>query len=133
RFSATTIFVSPSVDDRTRDFLVKARLDNPDALLKPGTFATAVLTVRKREAALVVPEEALIATREGYMVFLVGDDGTAVRRPVEIGLRNPGVVQITSGLAAGDRVIRSGHMRVADGSPIEVVGADGAIAAEGES
>ena len=120
-FSATTMYVSPSVSDQTRDFLVKARLENPDALLKPGTFATAVLTVRERDNALVIPEEALIATREGYMVFQVGEDGTAVRRNVDIGLRNPGVVEITGGLSAGDRVVRTGHMRVADGSPLAIV------------
>jgi len=124
-FTATTVFVSPSVDDRARDFLVKARLDNPQALLKPGTFATAVLTVREREDALVIPEEALIATREGYMVFVVGEDATALRRPVEIGLRNPGLVQITSGLAAGEKVVRTGHLRVADGSPLEIVDSPG--------
>jgi membrane fusion protein (multidrug efflux system) len=124
-FSATTIFVSPSVDDQTREFLVKARLDNRNTLLKPGSFATALLTVRQRENALVIPEEALIATREGYMVFLVGEDGTAVQRRVEIGLRNPGFVEITSGLAAGDLVVRTGHMRIADGSPLEIVDAGG--------
>lgn len=124
-FSARTTFVSPSVDDQSRDFLVKARLDNPDALLKPGTFATALLTVRHREDALVIPEQALIATRAGYMVFVVGKNGSAVARPVEIGLREPGLVQITEGLSAGERVVKTGHLRVADGTPLEIVTADG--------
>lgn len=124
-FSATTTFVSPSVSDQTRDFLVKARLRNPDALLKPGTFATAVLTVRERENALVIPEEALIATRQGYMVFEVGDDGRAVRRDVQTGLRHPGLVEITEGLAPGDRVVRTGHLRVAEGTPLAIVEAEG--------
>lgn len=120
-FTATTTFVSPSVSDRTRDFLVKARLDNPDALLKPGTFATALLTVSRRENALVVPEESLVATSEGYIVFVVGEDGRAERRRVEIGLRNPGRAEVVEGLEAGERVVRTGHLRVADGSPLEVV------------
>lgn len=123
-FSATTTFVSPGVSDDTRDFLVKARLANPDALLKPGTFATAVLTVGVHENALTIPEEALIATREGYMVFVVDDENRARRRSVEIGLRNPGRVQITDGLEAGERVVRTGHMRVADGSPLDIASLD---------
>lgn len=125
KFSARTTFVSPSVSDQSRDFLVKARLENPNALLKPGTFATALLTVRHREDALVIPEQALIATREGYIVFVVGKDGTAVGRPVQIGLREPGLVQIIDGLAAGERVVTTGHLRVADGTPLEIVAADG--------
>jgi membrane fusion protein (multidrug efflux system) len=120
-FTATTTFVSPSVSDQTRDFLVKARLTNPDTLLKPGTFATALLTVAERERAVVIPEESLIATREGYIVFLVGEDGRAHRREVQVGLRNPGLVEITEGLARGERVVRTGHMRVGDGSPLMVV------------
>jgi len=123
-FSATTTFVSPGVNDDTRDFLVKARLANPDALLKPGTFATAVLTVDVREDALTIPEEALIATREGYMVFVVDDEDHARRRSVEIGLRDPGRVQITNGLEAGEQVVRTGHMRVADGSPLNITSLD---------
>lgn len=123
-FSATTSFVSPGVSDDTRDFLVKARLANPDALLKPGTFATAVLTVDVREDAVTVPEEALIATREGYMVFVVDDEDRARRRSVEIGLRHPGRVQITEGLEPGERVVRTGHMRVADGSPLSIASLD---------
>lgn len=119
-FHAVTTFVSPSVSDATRDFLVKARLDNPDALLKPGTFATAVLTVDRRKDALVIPEAALIATREGYIVFRVNDAGRAERREVSVGLRNPGIAQITAGLEAGDRVVRTGHMRVADGVPLSI-------------
>lgn len=124
RFVATTTFVSPSVNDETRDFLVKARLENPQALLKPGTFATAELTVDQRSDALVVPEEALIATREGYMVFVVAEDGTAEHREVAIGLRSPGVAQVVEGLSLGERVVRTGHMRVAAGSPLEVVAND---------
>ncbi|MFW6092702.1 MAG: efflux RND transporter periplasmic adaptor subunit [Pseudomonadota bacterium] len=119
-FTAVTTYVSPSVSDRSRDFLVKARLDNPEGLLKPGTFATARVTVNERQA-LVIPEEALIATREGYMVFVIDAEGRAERHNVTTGLRNPGVVQITEGLEAGDRVVRTGHMRLADGVPVEVL------------
>ena len=119
-FSATTTFVSPGVSDDTRDFLVKARLANPDALLKPGTFATAVLTVDQRSNALTIPEEALIATREGYMVFVVDDGNRARRRSVEIGLRDPGRVQIVEGLEPGERVVRTGHMRIGDGSLLSI-------------
>lgn len=124
-FAATTTFISPSVSDDTRDFLVKARLENRHTRLKPGTFATALLTVSERDDALVIPEEALIATREGYMVFVVNDEDRAERRSVEIGLRNPGMVEVTDGLERGDRVVRTGHMRVADGAPLSIAGSDG--------
>ncbi len=128
-FSATTTFVSPSVSERSRDILVKARFDNPNALLKPGTFATALLTVGRRQA-LVIPEEALVPTRQGYIVFVVGEDGRAETRRVSIGLRNPGLVQITDGVRRGERVVRTGHLRLAEGSPVEIVAERAAPPAE---
>jgi membrane fusion protein (multidrug efflux system) len=79
-----------------------------------------VLTVDRRQDALVVPEESLIATREGYIVFRVDEAGRAERREVSVGLRNPGIAQITAGLEPGDRVVRTGHMRVADGVPLNI-------------
>jgi membrane fusion protein (multidrug efflux system) len=79
-----------------------------------------VLTVDQRSNALTIPEEALIATREGYMVFVVDDGNRARRRSVEIGLRDPGRVQIVEGLEPGERVVRTGHMRIGDGSLLSI-------------
>lgn len=120
-FEGTLIFVSPAINEQTRDFLVKAEVRNPSAVLKPGAFVTAVLTVDVRENRPVIPEEALIATGEGYFVFVVNSDNTARRQDVSIGLRNPGIVEITKGLSPGQRVVRSGHMRVTHGAPLKLI------------
>jgi membrane fusion protein (multidrug efflux system) len=119
-FSGEVRFISPAVDVATRTFRVKARIDNSEGLLKPGTFADVRVTLERREDRPVVPEEALVSTRSGYIAFVV-EDGTAHRREVTVGLREPGLAEIREGLEAGETVVRAGQMNLADGVPIEVV------------
>ncbi len=119
-FEAEVTFISPEIDESTRNFTVKAQLNNEDALLKPGGFATAALTVEVLENEPVVPEEALIATRLGYILFVVEND-MAHRREVTIGLRRPGKVQVLDGVALDEIVVVSGHMELDDGDKVQVI------------
>ena len=47
--------------------------------------------------------------------------GRARRRDVQIGLREPGLVEVRAGLEPGERVVRSGHMQLSNGDPVRVV------------
>ena len=132
-FEGEVVYVSPSIDERTRDFLVKAEVDNGENLLKPGTFATAVVTVDVRENRAVVPEQALVATRQGYIVFVIGEDGQVQQRQVRLGLRQPGLAEIREGVAVGESVVSSGHMNIADGMPVQVAETEPLPGGEGES
>jgi membrane fusion protein (multidrug efflux system) len=123
-FDAEVTYVSPGVRESTRDFTAKARIDNPDGLLRPGSFATSEVVVQVREQQPVIPEEALVAVRRGYIVFVV-EDGIARRREVLIGLREPGRVEILEGVEPGEIVVTNGQMRVNDGSPVRGVGRSG--------
>lgn len=123
-FRGNVDFVSPAVMENTRDFAVKAVVDNSEGFLKPGMFGRASVTVEVREDRPVIPEEALVAVRDGYIVFVV-EAGTAHRRAVRIGLREPGRVEVRYGLAVGEKVVRRGHMRLTDGDPVTVIGQNG--------
>lgn len=120
-FSGHITFVSPAIDEATRTLAVKASVPNPEAQLSPGAFATAVVTIGERENRPVVPDEALVGTRAGYTVFVV-ENGIAHSRPVETGLRRDGLVEIREGLEVGERVVRSGHMRLEEGDEVREVG-----------
>lgn len=118
-FEGRVGFVSPNVDVETRKFTVKALVGDPENLLKPGAFATARLVLDVREGRPAVPETALVATREGYLVFVV-QDGRAVMRPVDIGLRRTGLAEVRRGLEAGQEVVVAGQLNLSDGTPIRV-------------
>lgn len=105
------VFVAPEVDPVNRTATVKARLANPDLVLRPGQFASVSLSLERRPGAVVVPEEALVSDGTRTLVYVVAD-GTATARVVAVGLRVPGRVEIRDGLAAGDVVVRTGHERL---------------------
>ncbi len=124
-FEGTVEFVSPAVDPSTRQFLVKAVIPNEKRELKPGLFATASVTIGERPDRPVIPDTALVATRRGYMVFVV-EDGLAASREVVTGLRKEGMVEIVEGLAVGEQVVHEGHLRLSPGDQVRTETGEGA-------
>lgn len=118
-FKGIVSFISPGVDEQTRTFLLKADIENSVNQLKSGMFAVVDLILQTRQDKPVIPDEALVATREGDIVFIVKDN-MAHRRPVEIGLRRPGRVQVVRGIEEGQSIVRSGQMHLADGIKVTV-------------
>ena len=114
------VFVSPEIEAASRTLLVKAALDEDGAHeLTPGLSASGSIVVGRRTGPLV-PERALVGTREGYIVFVVSDDRVQAR-PVQVGLREPGRVLIEQGVAEGELVVERGQQRVSDGDRVEIV------------
>lgn len=115
--SGTVYFVSPVIRQKTRSLLLKAHIDNPRHVLFPGGFASVDLILELLENRPIIPEEALVPTRSGYMVFVV-EDSVAKGREIEIGLRKTGIVEIKKGLSQGETIIQSGHIAVSEGDKV---------------
>ena len=113
--------IDPVVDPNTRAVTVRARLPNPDRLLRPGMMMTVAIENAPR-LALSVPELAVIGEGEGRFVFVVDEQGRAKRIPVRTGIRSAGRVEIREGLRPGQRVITEGVVKVADGMPVRLAG-----------
>jgi len=121
-FTGEVASVSNLVDPVTRAFQVRARIPNPDRLLRPGMLMTVTLESAPRRA-LVIPEEGLTTTGRRHFVLEVeehGDGLVARRREVEIGSRRPGEVEVVDGVQAGSRIVVHGGFRLADGDPVRV-------------
>ena len=126
RFTGRIDALDAVVDANGRSLLVRARLDNPDGVLKSGLFARARIVFAQRANALVVPEEALVPQGGKQYLFKVvdGPDGKTARRiEAHIGLRLPGKVEVLDGLAPGDLVVTAGQSRLGRGEavPVKVV------------
>lgn len=122
------------LDANGRSLLVRARLANPDGVLRTGMFARTRTLFAVRESALVVPEEALVP--QGGKQFLIkvvdGPQGKMSQRlEARLGVRVPGKVEILGGVAEGDLVVTAGQGRLlrGDSQPVRVV--DLADAAKG--
>lgn len=120
--------IDTRIDTVTRTVAALAEIDNQDGRLRPGMFMTVRLTLDNRTNVVLVPEEALVPVGDRQFVFLV-NGGKAERRPVSIGARSHGQVEITAGLQGGELVVTRGIQKIRDGMPVqpETVG-DGAAA-----
>ncbi len=109
--------LEPTVDRETRSLRARARSANPGGELLPGVFADVELPVREIEDALTVPAMAIIPELGSKKVFVV-EDGVAVPRLVETGVRTESEVEITRGLEPDDRVIVSAIQQLTSGLPV---------------
>jgi Cu(I)/Ag(I) efflux system membrane fusion protein len=103
-FAGVVDFVYPTVDARTRSIRARIALPNPGGRLRPGMFATVVVTTPRR-LALSVPMDAVVRTGEATLLFVVGGEGGI--RPVEIVLgRQVGDrAVVLSGVEGGETVV----------------------------
>lgn len=119
-FTGRVLSVDSRVDPATRAVAVRAVVPNRDGALKPGMFLT-VDMAQDQQAGVVIPEQALVPEQARQFVYMVSE-GRAAKREVTLGRREPGFVEITSGLAAGDHVVIEGTLKLRDGSPVSEVG-----------
>lgn len=111
------VAISPSLNNKTRSFMVRALVANPDGKLKPGLFAKIKLEIARNDSAIVLPEQALIPQGNRYFVMKVVD-GLVTMNPVSLGQRQRGSVQITEGVSADEVVITAGQIKLRPGVPV---------------
>ncbi len=112
-------FASAAVNASTGTARLRAVFENADHALSSGLFVRIQIPVSKPYEALLIPERALSTDQNVKFVYVVGDDGVANRRVVELGRREGDLRVITSGLSAGDHVIVKGMQRVKPGQRVE--------------
>lgn len=104
RLRGRIAFISPTLDTNTRTLKVRFELPNPGMALRPGMFANVELEAEPGDG-IVVPDSALIDTGERQIVFVAIGGGVFEPREVRVGGRSGGMVQILSGVAAGEPVV----------------------------
>ncbi len=118
-FSGKVYAIDPKVDPQGRSLLVRAKVPNRDASLRPGMFAQVRLLIEERPDALMIPEQALLSQGQSQFVYKVVD-GIVVEVPVTVGLRRRGLVEIVDGLSPGDTVVTAGQIKVRPGAPVTI-------------
>jgi RND family efflux transporter MFP subunit len=107
------------VSGRVR-YKVTVALEKSNALLRLGMTGTADFILVRKENILTLPTSILIQ-REGEEFVFVAEDSKARQRTLRIGLRNEELVEVVSGLQAGEQVIQRGRNKVKDGQAVEVL------------
>lgn len=111
-FTARITTVGASSDQQTRRIVVRSEIDNPGRVLKAEMFATFVIATGDPATAPVVPVSSIIRDGEAASVWVECEERVFERRSVRLGGESNGLVQITSGLNAGERVVGRGAIFV---------------------
>jgi len=112
-------FVEAGLDRMTSTVHARAVFQNPKGALVPGEFVRIAIGGAVVADALVAPEKALFQTVQGQFVYVVGADNKAAVRSVTLGREVNGGWLVERGLAAGDRVITEGVIKVRPGSSVK--------------
>jgi multidrug efflux system membrane fusion protein len=118
--AGTLSFLDNKVNTQTGTVLLKGSFANQDRLLWPGQFVTATLTLTTRSDAVVVPAVAVQVGQDGQFVYVVKPDMSVESRPVTPGVSVGDDVVIDTGLAAGERVVTEGHLRLVPGARVQM-------------
>lgn len=111
--------IGGTVDSATRTVGVRVRAPTTRRPLRIGETVFGEVAVATHASAIVVPNEALVPEGDGFKVFVVDAAGVAHARPVVVGGRADKVSEISSGLAAGERVVTYGAYGLEDSAKVQ--------------
>jgi HlyD family secretion protein len=109
--------VSPAVDPNSTTVEVWVQAPNPKESLRPGTSVRVAMVGETVKDAVVIPQAALLTTPDGVNTVIVLDsDNAPSKKHVKVGIRDSEAktVQVTDGLAGGERVVTIGAFELAN-------------------
>jgi len=115
-------FVDNAVEKGTGTVQLRATFQNPRERLWPGLYVQVILTLAVQDDAIVAASRAIQTGRDGKYVFVVKSDGTVEMRGVKVSRAVGRETVVDEGLQAGERVVTDGHLRLIDGTKVEVQG-----------
>lgn len=101
--------ILPDVDPATRTLKARIELRNPGLMLKPGMFVRVIFKPSSTAQALVIPQEAVIATGKRNVVIVAIAEGKYAPVEVQLGSETGPDVEVKSGLSEGQKVVASGQ------------------------
>jgi membrane fusion protein (multidrug efflux system) len=122
-FEGTVAGIDSRVDPISRSVAMRAEIPNKEDLLLPGMLMTVSLLKNQRQV-LAVAEQSLVPVEDRQYVYVVSADMKAERREVKTGARQPGFVEVLSGVKAGEQVVVDGTIRLRPGGTVRLQGSE---------
>lgn len=112
------VFYDNEVDATTGTITVRAEFDNPEYMLIPGQYVSAVMYIGKPEKTVVVPQEAVLDNPQGRYVYVLQEDSTVNVRPISINKQYDSYWTVTDGLKIGEKVVAKGTQKLRPGMKV---------------
>ncbi len=123
-FKGQIDFINTKIDESTGTLAVRAVFPNPKenplGILVPGFFVRVRIKIDDLKDAVLVPEKAINRDQTGKFVYTVDSENKAVRKNVEVGTTEDGLIVVLSGVLPTDKVITDGLQRVRPGVIVKI-------------
>ena len=117
---ATVSRVSPIIDPETGTFKITIEITDEERRIKPGMFGRISVVYDKHENALQLPRSALVEDAGQTSVFVVEDD-VAIKKVVQTGYSDRGMIEIVAGLEDGENVVTVGQLGLKPDAKVTVI------------
>jgi len=110
-FSGTIELVASRVDAQTRSILARAKINNENLEILPGSLLEIEILYNEKNA-LSIPDTALIMEGNKKFVYQVIENNMIKKTEIEIGVRDQENLEVLDGLTQGDKVVAEGLTKV---------------------
>ncbi len=127
RFEGRVARIDLAADSATRTLPFELELANPELALRPELAVEVEVSTGEPEMLILVPLTAVLrdVDTQPFCFVLSGDEEPRVlRRPVELGAIHGDRVEVSSGLAVGERLVARGQHFLRPDDPVRVVQGD---------
>ena len=121
RFAAELVYVNPGIDALRGSVEVKLRIPKPPVYLRQDMTVSVDIEVGRHANVLVIPSGAVFDAAGTKPWVLAMEGGRAVKRPVTLGLKGSGSVEVVAGLAAGESVVAAAGAGVLPGQRVRAI------------
>jgi len=130
-FEGTINAIEPAIDYKSGVVQLQARIPNSDQLLRAGMYAEVDIYQPKLEQQVVIPQRAISFALYGETVYVLKSEASpedaqatidvAQQVTVKVAQRRGSLALISAGLQAGDRIVTSGQLKLANGTRVKIV------------
>ena len=117
-FDAAVSYIAPAVDPQRGSVEVRLSVAQPPPVLKPDMTVSIDLTIAAKSQVVTVPSEVVLGAGTSTPHVFVVERGRAVRRPIQLGIRGDGAVEVVDGVAPGAQVIVPAGRPLTDGARV---------------
>jgi multidrug efflux system membrane fusion protein len=112
--------IDNTIDQATGTLKLKASFENQDERLWPGLFVNVRVVLNMRKGVPTVPAQTVQDGPNGSYAYVIKDDSTVERRPVEVAVVQDGIAVIAKGLEPGEKVVVDGQYRLTQGARVRL-------------
>lgn len=118
-FDGTVSRISPAAALPSRTFTAEVTIPNTNNALKAGMFAKVEIPTQIHQAALAIPDSALVMRDDQKTVFVVDSDNKVQQKVLNVGYVGNGWAEVLDGLTEGDTIVVAGQNKIKDGAAVE--------------